>query len=46
MKINSRYSKGYRLLIKKNKDKANWKYWDKAPKNKSKSHNSSFANEP
>ena len=47
MKINSRYPKGYKSLAKKEKDKANWKYWDKAfnkDKDKIKSHNSFFAN--
>ncbi len=42
--IDSRCPRDYRLLVKKDKDNANWKHQDKAPKNKAKSHNSFSAN--
>ncbi len=38
--------KRYRLSIKKDKDDANRKYWDEAPKDKAKSHNPFSANQP
>ena len=47
-KINSKYPKGYRPLVKKNKDNTSWEYCNEAfnkDKNKAKSHNSSFANQ-
>ncbi len=45
-KINSNCSKGYRPSVKKNNDDVNQEYQNEAPKNKAKSHNSSFANQP
>ncbi len=47
--INSRCPKRYRLSVKKDKDDAYWEYHDEASnkdKDKVKSHNSSFANQP
>ncbi len=44
--INFRCLKGYRLLVKKDKDDTNWEHRDKAPKDKVKSHNFSSANQP
>ncbi len=44
--IDFRYPRDYKLLVKKDKDDANREHRDKAPKNKSKSQNSSFANQP
>ncbi len=47
--INSRCPKGYRPLVKKNKNNINWEHWDEVPnkdKDKVKSHNSSSANQP
>ncbi len=44
--INSRCLRGYRPSVKKDKDDANWKHRDEAPKNKTKSHNSSSINQP
>lgn len=41
--IESRYPKSYRLLAKKDKDKATWEYWD-GDKYKAKSHNPFPAN--
>ena len=46
--IDSRCSKDYKPLAKKNKDNASWEYHNKAfnkDKNKVKSHNFSFANQ-
>ena len=44
-KIDPIYLKGYRLLVKKNKDNNNQKHQDKdKDKNKAKFHNLSFAN--
>ncbi len=44
-KIHSRCPRGYRLLVKKDKDDANRKHQDgDKDKNKAKSHNLSFAN--
>ncbi len=43
-KIDFRYLRGYRPLVKKDKDKTNREHWDEAPKDKTKSHNSFFAN--
>lgn len=40
-KIDSMYSKSYKLSVKKEKDGANWEYWDK---DKAKPHNLSSAN--
>ncbi len=48
-KIDSRYPKGYRSLIKKDKNDAYWKHCDEASnkdKEKAKSYNPSFANQP
>ncbi len=42
--INFRCPKGYRPLVKKNKDDANWKNQDETPKDKAKSYNFSSAN--
>ncbi len=44
--IDSRCSKGYRLLVKKDKDDANQKYRDETLKNKAKSHNFFSTNQP
>ncbi len=47
--IDSRYPKRYRLSVKKNKNDAYWEHHDKTfnkDKDKTKSHNSSFANQP
>lgn len=47
-KINARYSKRYRLSVKKDKDDNYQEYYDKASnkdKDNIKSHNSSFANQ-
>ncbi len=41
--IDSIYPRGYKPLVKKNKDDANWKHQD-GDKNKAKSHNLFFAN--
>lgn len=44
-KINSRYLRDYRLLVKKDKDNANQKHRDgDKDKNKAKFHSPSFAN--
>lgn len=40
-KINCRYSKIYKPLAKKDKDKATWEYWDEE---KAKPHNLSLTN--
>ncbi len=41
MEIDSRCPKDYRPSVKKDKDKANWEYWD-GDKNKTKSYNLSL----
>ncbi len=47
-KIDSKYLRGYRPLVKKDKDNANWEHWDgDKDKDKAKSHNpSSINNQP
>ncbi len=44
--INSRCPRAYKPSAKKDKDNANWEYWNEIPKDKAKSHNSFFANQP
>lgn len=44
--IDFRDLKDYGPLVKKDKDDANWEHQDKASKDKTKSHNSSFVNQP
>lgn len=45
-KINFRYPMSHKPLVKKDKDKANWKYQNEALKDKAKSHNFSSAIQP
>ncbi len=42
--IDSKCLRGHRPLVKIDKNKANREHLDETPKNKAKSHNSSFAN--
>ncbi len=44
--INSRYPRGHRPSVKKDKDEANREHQNKVPKDKAKFHNSFFANQP
>ena len=41
--IDSKYSKNSRPLVKKDKNNTNWEHWSR-DKDKTKSHNPSFAN--
>lgn len=45
-KINSKYPKNYKLLVKKDQNNANQEYQDKTIKDKANFHNFFFLNQP